>query len=77
MGSALRRAFSIVCGFLRNVARAAYRLLQPDEPVETFLPDDLKRDLGYWEGHTCRSRRAEIRDAASVWSAICPPRGPQ
>lgn len=77
MGFGLRRAFSLGMGFLRAAARVIYRLLQPDDRIETFLPDDLKRDLGYWEGRACRSRRAEIRDAASVWSAIRPPRGPQ
>ncbi|MCM2473075.1 hypothetical protein HGO38_06245 [Rhizobium sp. CG5] len=77
MAIGLRNAVSLVFGVLRCMGRVVTRLLQPDDRIETFLSDDLKRDLGYWEGRASRSRRAEIRDTASVWSAIRPPRGPQ
>ncbi|NKN35792.1 hypothetical protein HFC70_05420 [Agrobacterium sp. a22-2] len=77
MAIGLRKAVSLGLCFLRASARVIYRLLQPDDGIETFLPDDLKRDVGYRDGRACRSRRAEIRDTASVWSAILPPRGPQ
>lgn len=77
MGIGLRDAVSRGCGLLRATGRVVYRLLQPDDRIETFLPDDLKRDLGYWEGRASRSCRGEIRDTASVWSAIRPLRGPQ